>query len=258
MRDQLLGDLHGVAVRHLRPPVGGHLALAGVERDHQAVARGGRWPNRAGPGPRGPRCRPRPGRRPSRARSRWPAASAARRRSGPCPGKAAAMLATSAACTGSPSRAPSRSTTWSDSAPCSAKARAWATGSSLKTGRLVEVALAQAHRLAPLEVDRGVERDHECETTPARTAASQRDEQPEAGDARLLGVELHAQDALAPRGRAELDPVGGAAQHQPLVLGLAGVGVHEVVGGVGRRAGPGGQRRVRRPSGPRSIRCGAA
>ncbi len=62
---------------------------------------------------------------------------AARERSPPprwtVPGKAAAMLATSAACTGWPSRAPSRLTTWSTDAPASAKARACATGSSLKT-----------------------------------------------------------------------------------------------------------------------------
>ena len=85
------------------------------------------------------------------------------------------MLATRAACTGWPSRAPSRSTTWSIEAPAAAKARACATGSSLNTVELGEVAPAQPHRAAVLEVDRREEVDH---GTPAplaaRTPASQR------------------------------------------------------------------------------------
>ena len=91
-------------------------------------------------------------------------------------------------------------------APCSANARAWATGSSLNTVDWVEVALAQTHRLAALEVDRRVERDHEWETDPGAHRGEPAREQPQPGDARLLRVELHAQHALAPRGRAELGP----------------------------------------------------
>ena len=113
------------------------------------------------------------------------------------------MLATRAACTGSPARAPSRSTTWSDAAPSSAKRLRLVHRVVAEHGRLGEVALPQPDGLAALQVDGRVERDHAAAGRAARHAGEPAAQQAEACGARLLGVELDALHAGAAGGGAE-------------------------------------------------------
>ena len=111
----------------------------------------------------------RPGRPRWPARSRWPR----RERSPPPqvdrPRERGRDARTSAACTGCALARAVEVDHVQRRGAVLGKARAWSTGSSLNTVDCVEVALAQAHRPAALQVDGGVERDQRGATTPARS-----------------------------------------------------------------------------------------
>ena len=123
--------------------------------------------------------------------------------------------------------------------------RAWATGSSLKTVDWSKSPWRRRTAWPVLEVDGGVERDHEGEDEPRRrTAGEPAASRPRPAALDFSGWNWTPSDARrAPRPRRTRTPWSARPSTSARVLGLAGEGVHEVVGRVGRRrpaSGPSG------------------
>ncbi len=90
-----------------------------------------------------------------------------------------------------------------ESPRCRRSARAWSTGVVAEDRRLREVALAQADGVPALEVDRGVERDHDSDARARRRAASQRSSRPRPAALDFSGWNCTPDTPRAAGGRAE-------------------------------------------------------
>ena len=205
------------------------LAVAGVDRDHDALAVRRRAPRRGRPGRAAPRCRSRPARRRPRAPRATdvgvaqPAADLDRALD-----RGGDPLAPRRGSAGRPALAPSRSTTCRNSAPFAGPARRGVDRVGVVGGLALVVALQQPHRLAAADVDR---RDRGSRGRSGRDRGAdpgEVGEQPQAGGARLLGVELDAEDVVALGRAGEAAAVGGAAEQRRSVAGARREGVDEV------------------------------